>query len=87
MAKLVWLKLGYNLAAVKERRSLFIVPVAILVAFIFVILAPSPVKLVTLIAAGNLALSIVPVVIFVALIFVILATLPVKLLTLIHSKI
>jgi hypothetical protein len=42
-------------------RSLFIVPVAILVALIFVILAPSPTKLVTLIAAGNLALFIVPV--------------------------
>ena len=59
--KFVVLKFSYNLVVVKAIRSLLIVPVAILFALIFVILAPSPAKLVTLIAAGNLALAIVPV--------------------------
>ena len=76
------LKFSYNLVVVKAIRSLFIVPVAILVALTFVILAPLPAKLVTLIAVGNLALSTVPVGILVALTFVILAPLPAKLVTL-----
>ncbi len=47
---------GYNLAVVKERRSLFIVPVAILVAFIFVILSPSPLNVVALISPNTSSL-------------------------------
>ena len=83
--KFVVLKFPYSLVVVKAIRSLLIVPVAILFALIFVILAPSPAKLVTLIAAGNLALAIVPVAILFALIFVILAPLPAKLVTLIAA--